>query len=827
MIHPDLDSETRDMSSAYDKLGRILLLERDQGFQDRAVIGGLTRFLTYWRKQADQETDQTGRGAPVKIVMDLLDGYREMGVDARARTVEQLLGMLTSGEQPEDAPKGPTADTSLGAPSSEPKPARAPTGEAHRGRPSTELPADARQGLGVSVTTLTGVKAVNQKRLARLGIETVRDLLYHLPRRHDDYGKLKTIDSLELGDEVTVVGVVRDVQTHRTRGGKSVVRVTLSDGTASVEANWFGPPYLRQRFRLGSEVAVSGRVEHSLGRLVFNSPQWEPLRHELLHTGRLVPVYALTKGIGARWLRRVVRNTLDRWVPRVVDPLPKALIESEELLDIQSALWQIHFPENWSTLARAQHRLCFDELLLLQLGILRHRSLWRSQRGHAFNIRQDRVDTFVERLPYTLTGAQQRAIGDILADLGQPTPMSRLLQGDVGSGKTIVAVVAMLTAVRNDLQVAMMAPTSILAEQHYRTVVRALEHEPDIVVALLQGSMSAGEKQRVRQQISSGDVGIVVGTHALIQETVDFPSLGLVVVDEQHRFGVVQRGALRAKGSSVQPHLLAMSATPIPRTLALTVYGDLDVSVVDELPPGREPIITAIRDRTSRERIYSFVRSQVAQGRQAFVVCPLVEESEGSDIKGAVAEHKRLAEEVFPGLRVGLLHGRMRAVEKDEIMLAFGKGLYDILVSTSVIEVGLDIPNASVIIVEGSERFGLAQLHQFRGRVGRGEHKSYCILLSDDPTEQGLERLAIMEHTNDGFVLAEKDLEMRGPGDFMGRRQHGLPELKVASLSDTRVLAQARRVAQNLLDYDPDLTSPDHAALAASVGRFWAVSELP
>ena len=844
------------MSSAYDKLRRILVLERDQGYLDRAVMGGLSRFLTYWAKEAREEAERVVHPVPVDEVMAALDGYAGLSVGTRSQAVDRLLEQLSKigtaqavldGAAPnkESAKAGPRSPSSQASDSPDTAVAQSPEGRAPRsegaaqpgpfslgpappGRPSPggRTAAEDKLTLNSPVTVLRGVSSVYQRRLARLGIREVQDLLCHIPRRYDDFAELKTINRLAVGDEVTVVGTVQETRAQGTRRGMTVVRVILSDGTGSVELRWFNQPYLTKQLRVGREIVVSGKVDEYLGRLVFNAPEWESLARELLHTGRLVPVYPLTEGIRARWLRRLTKDTLDSWIPRTVDMLPPSVLESANLIDLSTALRQIHFPDSRRALEEARQRLCFDEFFILQLGILRHRHVWRSQRGRAFRIPRQEIGEFVRRLPFRLTRAQERAIDAILSDLQRSEPMSRLLQGDVGSGKTVVAVVAMLAAVHNEYQAAIMAPTSILAEQHYDTVSRLLEQSEHVRCGLLVGSLPAQEKRRVQEGIRSGSVQVIVGTHALIQDTVDFARLGLVVVDEQHRFGVAQRGALRGRGDGTRPHLLAMSATPIPRTLALTLYGDLDISALNEMPPDRQAVATAVRSHRSRERIYSFVNAQIAQGRQAFVICPLVEELDTIDAKAAVAEHQRLQQDVFPHLRVGLLHGRMSREEKEQTMAAFKAGDYDLLVSTAVVEVGIDVPNAAVILVEGAERFGLAQLHQFRGRVGRGPHKSYCILLSDDPSEQSLERLRIMEETCDGFVLAEKDLAMRGPGDFFGLRQHGLPELKVAKLSDTATLEKARREALRLFEEDPDLGKPEHQALAASVRRFWALADL-
>lgn len=624
---------------------------------------------------------------------------------------------------------------------------------------------------------------------------------------------------------MTIVGIVRDVRVQRIRGGRTITMVTVTDGTGSIEARWFRP-YMAERFKPGNEIVLSGRIDEYLGRLVFVSPEWEPLQRELLHTGRMVPVYPLSAGISGRWLRGAIKAAINEWAPRLEDPLPETIRESAGLVDLPTAIQQIHFPDDDESFNRARERLCFDELFTLQLGVLRQRQLRKSARARALEIRRDELDEFIAGLAFDLTGAQRRAIDEILADMEQPVPMSRLLQGDVGSGKTVVALTAMLAAVRNGLQAAIMAPTAILAEQHYHTILSLLAKREDIQIELLIGALPAAEKGRVQREIAAGRTHLVVGTHALIQDAVDFDRLGLVVVDEQHRFGVTQRSALRAKSGGIEPHMLAMSATPIPRSLALTLYGDLDISVLDEMPPNRQSVTTVLRNRSSHERIYSFINAQIDQGYQAFVICPLVEESDSIDAKAAVAEYERLQKNIFPHRKLGLLHGRMKADEKEQVMKDFRDRRYDILVSTAVVEVGVDVPNATVILIEGAERFGLAQLHQFRGRVGRGEAKSYCILLSDDPSEQGSQRLRTLEETNDGFVLAERDLEIRGPGDFFGVRQHGLPELKVARLSDMPILQKARREATVVYEQDPDLSRPEHAALAAGVERLWAQADL-
>lgn len=684
--------------------------------------------------------------------------------------------------------------------------------------------------LQASVSRLPGVGPKHTERLARLGVHTVGELLYLLPRRYVDYTALKPIVKLRYGEQVTIVANLWDLKSQRLPGrNATIVTGVLSDSTATLKVTWFNP-YVIKQLRVGKTYVFSGKVDAYLGQLVMRNPDWEPLEREQVHTGRLVPVYPLTQGISERWMRDLQWQTVQQWGRRVVDYLPAAVRQRAGLMSLAEALEHIHFPASQQHLAEARRRLAFDELFQMQIGLLRQRRGWITLPAQPFPLSEEADQAFRAALPFAYTAAQERVVRDILADLARPQPMGRLLQGDVGSGKTVVAAHAMWAVVANGAQAAMMAPTEILAEQHYRSLTKLFQRvqglERPVRIALVTGSLRPAERVEVLRELAEGQIDIAVGTHALIQEGVEFRRLGLAIIDEQHRFGVRQRAALRQKsqganGDAPVPHLLVMSATPIPRTLALTLFGDLDVSVIDEMPPGRQPVKTRWMLPRERERAYAFIRRQVQAGRQAFIIYPLVEESESLDVGAAVPQYEQLCQEVFPDLRLGLLHGRLKSQEKEAVMHAMQRGDIDILVATAVVEVGVDIPNASVILIEDAERFGLAQLHQFRGRVGRGEHPSYCILISGATEGEAVERLRALEEIQDGFALAEKDLALRGPGDFLGVRQSGLPDLRVAQFGDLRILELARREAERLLAEDPDLSKPEHLPLSRRVNQFW------
>jgi ATP-dependent DNA helicase RecG len=791
-------------------LEKILNLEeKDYTYQDKAVAGGLARYADTWVKQAVSAFGEPARPW-VEDIADRLRAYSSLEIEARREAMEALRTALRT---PPTAEVAPVETPSV----AEPQAVLPPEQPASRRQPRS-APG---RGFEASVEMLAGIGKKRGELLGKLNVKTVRDLLYFYPRRYEDYSTLKTINRLVYGERVSVLATVWDAGLRKTQGGKSLFRAMLSDNTGTMEVTWFNQSYLEGRIRAGMQILISGKVDEYLGRLTMNAPDWELVGRKDLTNVRIQPVYALTEGLQQRWMRMTLERTLSAWAKRVPDALPDALRKEHNLLPLDRALWGVHLPDNQEHLNAGRRRLAFEEALYLQLGLLRQKLAWKSQPGRTIRIDTAYMEALKGSLPYALTGAQQRSLDEILGDLGSGQPMNRLLQGDVGAGKTVVAGLAMAATAANGAQAALMAPTEILAEQHYKSLAKLFDvfPEPRPTFGLLTGSTTGEDRETIYAGLADGSLQVVVGTHALIQETVEFKDLAFVVVDEQHRFGVEQRGALRQKGYN--PHLLMMTATPIPRSLELTVWGHLDVSVLDEMPPDRRPIETRVLFPRERERAYAFIRSQAQQGRQAFIICPLVEESEKIDAKAAVAEYDRLRKEVLPDLRLGLLHGRLRSADKETVMGQFAHGELDVLVATSVVEVGIDVPNATVMLIDGAERFGLAQLHQFRGRVGRGAHQSYCLLLADSASEEANERLKAVEATTDGFVLAQKDLEMRGPGEFLGTQQSGFPELPMVALADTRLLHQVRTVAEALLQVDPDLSRPENQSLAERVTEFW------
>jgi len=846
------------IAATLDLLRRVLALEERQGYRNAAATGGLYRY--FQQQFARHDYDEASASLAEGILRDLRRyeamgtvGERHTQVQIVLRRAEEALSAAAA-SAPSGVGVGPVSPAHRGdaaalarvrGASATPLSATAHESAVPSSTPPQEsggvagpsAPRERRpdpkpgNGTGATVPLATGLeqplgealKARPQEleKLERLGLRTVGDALYHLPREHYDCRNPLPINKLRMGMTTTLIGALREVNVRRMARNHTIVEAKIADATAVIRVGWFNQKHVAALLRphIGQRIAVSGRTELYNGRLQFVPRDYEfPDEDESTHTGRLVPVYPLTEGLTQRWLRGFIRRALDAALHLVEDPLPADLRREYSLPPLAEALRAYHFPADEAEKAEGIHRLAFDELLLVSIGMLQRKREWQEGAPARPIPRDDAaLAGFVEALPFALTGAQQRALGTIRADMERATPMSRLLQGDVGSGKTVVAAAALLAAARAGLQGAIMAPTEILAEQHHRSMGRLLEPF-GIEVALLTGSVKGPERKRVYAGAASGEIPVLVGTHALIQEGVAFDRLALAVVDEQHRFGVGQRALLRQKGYN--PHVLAMTATPIPRTLSLTLYGDLDVSVIDERPPGRRPVETSWLP--SDGMAYRMVAEQVALRRQAYVICPLVEETETSEARAAVAEHKRLARDVFPALSVGLVHGRMKSAEKEAALARFRDGETQVLVATSVVEVGIDVPNATVMVVQEANRFGLAQLHQFRGRVGRGAEQSYCILLAEGASAVGQQRLNALTATDDGFKLAEEDLRLRGPGEFWGTRQSGLPQLSVAGLGDARTIERARAAAEGIVVADPDLSAPMHAVLARRVARFWS-----
>ncbi|MEK9160319.1 MAG: ATP-dependent DNA helicase RecG [Patescibacteria group bacterium] len=656
--------------------------------------------------------------------------------------------------------------------------------------------------------------------LKEMGIKTLRDLLLYFPRDYRDEQEFTRINEMRT-DEINVIQVkIKSILNVPTRAGKVMTRAVVCDATGELPVMWFSQPHIKQMFFKGSEIILTGKLKFEKGRMMMLSPKYEKPAKVLLHTGRIVPVYPEKDEITSKWLREKIHMMLP-YAQYFEDFMPEKILQEEGLMRLPDAIYHVHFAKDEEHLTKARERLAFDELFMLQFLALKRKKLWKvAAAGEGKKLENVNLEAFLDSLPFKLTGAQFRVIAEIFEDFAKGFPMIRLVQGDVGAGKTVVAAAAIYAMKLEGYQSALMAPTEILARQHFKTLVRLLTPF-GFNVQLLTGSTSNAEHEEILGQLATGRCDLVIGTHALIQEGVGFSRLGLAVIDEQHRFGVKQRAVFQIHGN---PHMLNLSATPIPRTMALTLYGDQDLSTLDELPPGRQEIVTRLVPEDKRNDAYFWISDQVQKGRQVFIICPLIEESDAIQVKAVTLEYERLKSEVFPNHRLALLHGRMKAEDKDEVMKQFASGEVDILVSTSVVEVGIDVPNASIMMIEGADRFGLAQLHQFRGRVGRGEHQSYCFLFTDSNSDGALQRLKYMVKYNSGFDLAELDLQMRGPGEIYGIKQSGLPDLKMASFTDLEMLNRVRAQAERLVDEDVELRQ--YPSLQAKIAILEALSEI-
>lgn len=666
-----------------------------------------------------------------------------------------------------------------------------------------------------SIQYVKGIGPKKAEKLNKLGIYTIKDLLYYFPRQFEDRSIIKKIAQLEDEEKVTVKALITNIESYTPKKGMTITRIDVKDDTGFAKLTFFNREYIKNTFRVGDSILAFGKVKKN-GRFVeLNSCELEYLSASPKNIGKLVPVYPLSYGVTNKDIMNTVRMVFENKDIKIPEYMPEYLLKKYRLCGIEYAIKNIHFPKDKESLKIALYRLIFEELLVLQLGLFMYKGGSSDEKGILFK-RNQRLDEVLKSLPFSLTRAQNRALNEIIDDMCSEKVMNRLVQGDVGSGKTVVALLALAECVFNGYQGALMAPTEILAQQHYESFTETFE-DIGINVELLTGSVTKKQKEGILQRARDGEIDILIGTHALIEDNVEFKNIGLVITDEQHRFGVRQRGKLSSKGES--PDILVMTATPIPRTLALILYGDLDISIIDELPPGRQPIETIAVEKKKRDKVYnSLVRREVDKGRQVYIVCPLVEESETLDITSATETAEEIKRDFFPDLRVGLLHGKMKPSEKDAIMTAFKNHELDILVSTTVIEVGVNVPNSTLMIIENAERFGLAQLHQLRGRVGRGKHQSYCVLIYGSNSEVCRKRMSIMEETNDGFKISEKDLEIRGPGEFFGTMQHGVPELKVANLfKHMKILKTVQQEARIIIGEDSTLDFKEYRGLKREI----------
>ncbi|MBQ9313546.1 MAG: ATP-dependent DNA helicase RecG [Clostridia bacterium] len=670
---------------------------------------------------------------------------------------------------------------------------------------------------------IKGVGPARVELLNKLGIYTLEDILTYFPRDYEDRGKYKLIAELENEETVAFRAIVTSKLTeNRIRKGMTIYKTIARDESGSVILSWFNQAYIKNTLFVGKEYIFFGKVKKGIGRIEVQSPIFEEIGKEK-NTGKIIPLYPLTNGITQNVIRNIIENAMNEADGKFLESLPQWIIHQYKLCNINFAMKNIHFPNTFEDFEKARYRIAFEELLILQTALLMMKySVKMDNRGIKFD-KDEKIEDLLSTLPYKLTNAQSRVWNEIDSDMKNEKCMNRLVQGDVGSGKTAVAMLALYKACKNGYQAAMMAPTSILAKQHYLFLSKMLEPF-GIKCELFTSEITKKKKQELIEDLKNGKINIAIGTHALIEENIEFQNLGLVITDEQHRFGVRQRGLLSFKGT--RPDVLVMTATPIPRTLAMILYGDLDISIIDELPPGRQKIETYAVRRNMEERVNNFVIKEMKEGRQAYIVCPLVEESENMDGLKSVIEQYDYYKQIFKDFKVAILHGKMRPKEKDEIMTKYKNKEIDVLISTTVIEVGVDVPNATIMVIENAERFGLAQLHQLRGRVGRGKFKSYCILKYDSNSDVVKQRMEIMQKSNDGFVISEKDLELRGPGEFFGTRQHGIPEFKVANLyTDMTILKIAGEASKKLLEADPSLLLEENIAIKQKIDKLFASKE--
>ena len=808
------------MFASIEKLTKFLLLEIDRQYDNRSVFGGLEKICAGWK------TEALIQGAPTDLVNEIckiLANYPFLDQTGRKDSIKKIFEILKHTGNLEKNPNLKYAEFFITK--------KDLSDEKIHEEPETKKEFsnqnlfDLEKALSNPVIKIPGIGKFRADALSRLGILTIKDLIYFFPRKHEDFSNLMTINQLKFSEKVSVAAIVKSIHTRNIKGGKQkITEVIVEDETGSLRITFFNQPFLEKSIKPGIRIMVSGKVDMYMGRFALTNPEWIELERGGVTLNRLFPYYSLTKNITQKWLRETISNQISLWVPKISDFFSSEFLSKANILDLPTALKNIHFPENFELKRLSEERFSFQDTFFLHLAMLQQKKNWQKVAAKKIKFDNKLLEELIDNLPYSLTNAQKKCISEIQSDLESGVPMSRLVQGDVGSGKTIVAAIIIAGIVNNGFQSAVMAPTGILADQLY-TNIRSFLLENNIIsqdeICYLSGDTSEKEKNTIKENLKSGLIKVAVGTHALIEEPIEFKNLEFVVIDEQHRFGVMQRKKIRSKGPS--SHLLVMTATPIPRTLALTIFGDLDLSIIDEIPPGRKEIKTLIINPQKKSEAFTFIQKLVHEGSQAFIVYPLIEsdDEEMTGTNAAVNEYNHLKKEVFSDLSIGLLHGRMKSEEKEKVMMNFRTGIYQILVTTTVIEVGVDVPNAAIMMIEGANRFGLSQLHQLRGRVGRGNQQSYCLLIPETEDAIENERLKAMVSTNDGFKLAEIDLSQRGPGDFIGIRQSGYKEIRFSNIMNVKLIEKARSLAKEVLENDPDFINEDSHLYKIIMSEYW------
>ncbi len=808
------------MFAAIEKLVKFLLLEIDREFDNHSVIGGFEKICKGWKQEAIIQGVSTEL---INEICEIFANYYLLDFSDRKESIKKILiSLQRTGNLVLSSPTK-YAEFSISNTVSFENQIKSPP--ATKRITTNNQQFDLEKSLSNPVIKIPGIGKFRAEALSRLGISTIKDFIYYFPRKHEDFSNLTSINNLNFAEKVSIAATVKSIHTRNIRSGKQkITEVILEDESGNLRVTFFNQPFLEKSIKPGLRIMVSGKVEVYSGRFVLTNPEWVELERGGITLNRLYPYYSLTKNITQKWLREMISRQIQLWVPKISDFFSCEFLSKANILDLPTALRNIHFPESLELKRQSEERFSFQDTFFLHLVMLQQKKIWQKETAKIINFNNQVFDQLTKSLPYQLTNAQIKCISDIQIDLASGIPMSRLVQGDVGSGKTIVAAMSIAAVIKNGYQSVVMAPTGILAEQLY-TNIRSFLLTNNIIsrdeICYLAGDTPEKEKTYIKEGLKSGSIKVAVGTHALIEAPVEFMNLEFVVIDEQHRFGVMQRKKIRSKGPS--SHLLVMTATPIPRTLALTIFGDLELSIIDEIPPGRKEIKTSIIDPLKRTDTYKFIRKIVGEDSQVFIVYPLIEseEDEINESNAAINEYNRLKKEIFPDLSIGLLHGKLKAEEKEKVMLDFRKGFYQILVTTTVIEVGVDVPNASIMMIEGANRFGLSQLHQLRGRVGRGTKQSYCLLVPENEDAIQNERLKAMMETNDGFKLAEIDLSQRGPGDFIGIRQSGYKEIRFSNIMNVKLIEKARSLAKEVLENDPNFINQESHLYKLIMSDYW------